>query len=205
MHPGHLVIFILMVVGFGILTFHRDLRDEPDQWWRLGASLPCAYFFAGLVAFTFGAAVSAVIAGFGILATLALAMMWRSHLSFFPARKMENLLYGAGHGGGGFVAEFGHARGLMKDQNWREAVREIEEQLRKDPYNFEGHRLLISCYLDLNQPGRALKVAQSLLPRPELTDEQRDWIKAACVQLAEDAKGGGGSRLSRNDGHNGRS
>lgn len=99
------------------------------------------------------------------------------------ANRATDVLFGSGEAGGGFVPEFGHARGLMKDHNWADAIKEIEEQLRKDPLNFEGMRLLISCHLDLDQPHQALDCADRLLQSPHLTLEQRQWTKAASEQL----------------------
>ncbi len=185
MHPGHLVLSVLLFAGLFALTRHRELQEDPARWWRLAASVPFVHALAGLALFTFGIPISPIIAYFGIISTLALAIIWREYFAYFGARKAENVMYGDGRGGGGFVPEFGHARGLMKDENWREAIVEIEGQLKKDPHNFEAHRLLISCHLDLEEPELALTKARLLQSFFFLTDEQRDWAHGAVIQLEE--------------------
>jgi prepilin-type processing-associated H-X9-DG protein len=111
-------------------------------------------------------------------------LMWLTdRLSGLFANATTNVLFGDGHAGGGFRPDYKHAYFLIKEKEWDNANREIEEQLAKDPDDFEGRRLLISNHLHLEQPDRALGQAELLEKSRKLTDEQRAWAEAARKQL----------------------
>jgi hypothetical protein len=184
---SNVLFWFAVFYGLG-LPLMLALSHPPDvregRWRKILLSTPIILGIAWLMAYQadnhFSGFMTAASYGVGFM---LLSVIWAENVGHFGGNAFHRLLHGSGRAGGGFVPEFGHARGLMKDRNWQAAIEEIEEQLRKDPHNLEGRRLLISNYLELQQPARALEQAGLILQSPHLTGEQRQWAAAAREQL----------------------
>lgn len=172
-----------------VLSHPPDVRE--GRWKKIALSTPVIFGLAWLMAYRadnhFSGFMTAGSYGLGFM---LLSVIWAENVGHFGGNAFHRLLHGSGRAGGGFVPEFGHARGLMKDRNWQAAIEEIEEQLRKDPHNLEGRRLLISNHLELEQPRQALAQAELILQSPHLTDAQRQWAEAARQQLRAQVQSG---------------
>jgi hypothetical protein len=179
----HMMVTVVAGAVFCFLTGPPEVQSERRWKTHLSHAL-LGFALLGLGANLWEATMLEAIGLIGALfCFVLLALLWTPNISLLVANTFTNFLHGGD--ADSLVADFKQGRGLMKDEQRKTAVEEIERQLRKEPDNFEGRRLLISCHLDLDQPKQALVQAELLVQSPNLTEEQRTWTEAARTRLRD--------------------
>lgn len=176
---------IFFFCGLGTV-FLLWISDGPEH--RERRLLKLASSFPLLVAlsafFTILAAAPISPLGIGAIA-MTLFVIWRDEMANLPGKRVLNILYGDGRGGGGHVPYYGFAQSLINEDKLKEAETEILEQLAKEPHNFEGNRMLAAIYQEWGQHDKAIHRLDQALLRQEIPASQSEFIEAAKEQLLE--------------------
>jgi TolA-binding protein len=172
-----LLIVIVVIVGYGLVRWVRNSRDEPTKLiakWLI-SGFAAVVFFAGLRAGPFAVA-------FALVAGIIMAVLWTPSITAFFANPIGNLF-----DGGDEEPEakpfYSIAIGQRMKGNYPAAIAEIQAQLEKFPNDYEGHLLLAGIQAEcLRDMSAAETTVEKLAVLPELPPEK---VAAALNALAD--------------------
>ncbi len=145
------------------LSSHPDLREERKR--AILRSLPLLYLLSLWNVFSW-------------IAIVILAFLWHSILSWHFARIFTASMFGTGRAGGSFRPEYHMVRHFLKIGDPVQAQRALNEELEKDPLNYEGLLLQAQLHLDLKKHALAVKDLEKILSNPVATDAQKEIARS---------------------------
>jgi hypothetical protein len=115
-----------------------------------------------------------------------IVFMWADMISDIASGWLINILFGGGSSETGRFPDYHYAKNHRRDGERDKAIAAIQNELRKEPKNFEGRLLLAEIYQDLNQPKEALAQLHIILENPDATPDQKEVARNEeenCRQL----------------------
>jgi hypothetical protein len=167
---------ILGLAGAAVVMLLLSRPPELRRWRavKMWVSLPMLAVAGVIMAINAGDPASAIgQVGFYAFFIGIPAIMWAPEMAWHSSRLLSTLLHGDGRAGGGFRPEYHLARHYLKEGDLAEALRHCQEELDKEPNDFEGLLLLAQIWLDRKRPPEAIKALERIIASPLATDEQR--------------------------------
>jgi hypothetical protein len=115
-----------------------------------------------------------------------IVFMWADMISDIMSGWLINILFEGGSSETGRFPDYHYAKNHRRDGERDKAIAAIQNELRKDPRNFEGRMLLAEIYQDLSQPKEALAQLDIILANPDATPDQKEVARNErenCRQL----------------------
>jgi tetratricopeptide (TPR) repeat protein len=114
-----------------------------------------------------------------IILVVASCIIW------FIAKGISAFFFADGHADAGLRAEFRYARSAKREGDLKEAIRLAQQELEKDPKNYEGLLLLAAIYEEMKIPDQAMLQLNAALSHPDVTDAQREFAQAEKDRLEQ--------------------
>ena len=174
------VTLVALLVFLGV---SQPLEVRSGRWWRIAISLAIVWSISGM--FRQGPGPHLIGA---IVLLPVLAFVWMGNLAYFSSKWIVDSLLGFGvskRSLGGFRPDFRVARSLGRDGRLDEAIQLTQDELTKDPHNFEGLLLLATLYHEKGLFDQAMDQLAIIARNPAATVDQKKIAKDGLKQCLE--------------------
>jgi hypothetical protein len=179
-----IAIGVLALLAGVMLGLSHPVELRPGRRWKMAVSLPMLALAILIMIQGAGNPAAAI----GQVTTYVFligvpGLIWTPNITWFAARIISEVLHGSGRAGGGFRPDFSLARHYLKEGDLEEALKLTDEELDKDPCNFEGMLLLAQICLYRKEPDKAIKALEVIIANPDATDQQKELAVAEKKRL----------------------
>jgi hypothetical protein len=171
------VISCLATIAIG-MGATQPLELRHNRWWRIALSLPVVLLIVSV--FWELAGIRGYFALWGVA---ILGFIWMGPMAHAATTLLQPILFGDLNRNSGIRAEFAGAKALRQHGDIAEALKLTEEELAKEPLNYEGLLLLAELCHESGHHSKAVKALDLLLTSRALTPAQRRLVSEQRLKL----------------------